>query len=87
MSSLKKIFKMILALCVGAIGGFLGVAVCIVMFTDTTFTEFFSTFKSVPLLKMAGAALAGIVAFVVSQLFLIFIHELGHLVAGLLSGY
>lgn len=87
MSPLKKIFKMILALCVGAIGGFLGLGVCIVMFTDTTFTEFFSTFKSVPLLEMAGAALAGIVAFVVSQLFLIFIHELGHLVAGLLSGY
>lgn len=87
MSFLKKIFKMILALCIGVLGGFLVAAACIVLFTDTTFTEFFSTFKSVPLLEMAGAALAGIVAFVVSLLFLIPVHELGHLVAGLLSGY
>lgn len=87
MSFLKKIFKMILALCIGVLGGFLGAAVCIVLFTDTTFTQFFSTFTSVPLLEMAGAALAGIVAFVVSLLFLIPVHELGHLVAGLLSGY
>lgn len=87
MSFLKNIFKMILALCFGALIGFLGVALCLVLFTDTTFAEFFAKLDSLPFLEILGAALMGIAAFVISMLVLIPIHELGHLVAGLLTGY
>ena len=67
--------------------GLLIAALGLVGFTDTSFPEFIEDLLSAGFAESMGAAGIGMLAFVVSSLFLIPIHEAGHLVCGLLSGY
>lgn len=87
MKALKTILKLIGALIIGCAAGLLLSSVGIVMFTDSTFSDFFSSFSNLELGEGVMAALIGIVSLVVSVPSLIIIHEAGHLVCGLLSGY
>lgn len=87
MEILKSILKMIMGLLGGAIIGFLIAAVGVVCFTDTTFPEFFGKILSAKFGESMLAAAVGIVTFIVSIAILIPLHEAGHLICGLLSGY
>jgi len=84
---MKPLLKLIVGLTIGIIAGLLIGAVGCVLFTDTTFAEFGQKLVSTSFLEAVGAALVGIVSFIVSIALIIPAHEAGHLVCGLLTGY
>lgn len=87
MDALKTIFKMILGFAIGALAGLLIAGIGLVCFTDMTFPEFISKLLSVKMGESMLAAGVAVLAFFVSIAVLIPLHEAGHLVCGLLSGY
>lgn len=84
---LKSIIKMIFALAIGVTVGFLVAGVFVVCFTDTTFYEFINDLMSTSFSESLLAGFVGLLAFVASMAILVPVHEAGHLVCGLLSGY
>lgn len=84
---LKSILKSLVGLTVGIIAGFLIAAILIVCFTDMSFAEFIGKMKSTKFNEGIIAAGVGALAFLLSLMVLIVLHESGHLVCGLLSGY
>ena len=84
---LKTILKFLISLVIGMAVGLLIATVLIVSFTDMTFAEFMVKLKSAKLSDGLVGAGVGIIAFIVSIAVLVIIHEAGHLVCGLLSGY
>lgn len=84
---LKTILKLIVSLIIGIIAGLIIATIIIVCFTDTTFSEFVDKLTSARLADGLIAGVAGIMSFVVSVALLVIVHEAGHLVCGLLSGY
>lgn len=87
MDTIISILKMILGLIGGVLIGLLIAAIIIVCFTDSTFAEFITKIQSAKFCESMIAAGLGIIFFIVSILILVIIHEAGHLVCGLLSGY
>ncbi len=87
MEILKSLLKIVLGLLGGVIIGLLIAAVGLVCFTDTTFEEFLIKLHSTSFLMAMKAAGFGVLMFVVSSVIMIPLHESGHLVCGLLSGY
>lgn len=84
---LSKVLKFIFGLFIGIGIGLVIAAVSIALFTDLTFSEFFQKLSSINISEGILAAFVGIVAFIISLFFLVILHEAGHLIAGLLSGY
>lgn len=84
---MKAILKLLVGFAIGIAAGLMIAAILIACFTDTTFTEFITKLISTDFSEMMLAAGVGLLAFLVSQTFLIILHESGHLVCGLLSGY
>lgn len=84
---MKAILKLLVGFAVGIAAGLMIAAILIACFTDTTFAEFITKLKSTDFGEMMLAAGVGILAFLISQMCLIILHETGHLVCGLLSGY
>lgn len=84
---LKTILKFLISLVIGMAVGLLIATLLIVSFTDMTFAEFMVKLKSAKLSDGLVGAGVGIIAFIVSIAALVIIHEAGHLVCGLLSGY
>lgn len=70
----------------GAVGLIIGGLIA-VTFTDTTFTEFVRKFYTFDFSEGIGVVAVAIASIIVSLVILIPVHELGHLVCGLLSGY
>lgn len=87
MSMLKSILKIILGLLIGVVAGLLIAAIGLICFTDTTLPGFLSKLASTSFLVAMGAAGFGILIFALSIAILIPLHEAGHLVCGLMSGY
>lgn len=87
MNILKSIIKVIGGLLIGVVAGLVIAALGLVCFTDTTFTGFLSKLSSTSFLEAMGAAGFGVLMFALSVAILIPIHEAGHLICGLLSGY
>lgn len=71
----------------GVIIGLSIVCICLVCFGDISFGEFIHKLQSLELGETMLAAGVGILSFVVSIAVLVILHEGGHLVCGLLSGY
>ena len=84
---MKKILKMLLGLVLGSAIGLLIGGVFYVVFSGGTFSEYFGKLSSIDGLEMFE--LIGLMIFwtLVSVVLQIIIHEGGHLVAGLLTGY
>lgn len=87
MDLVKQVFKFIAALAIGICVGLLIAVIIILLFTDTTFSEFVTKLRNIDYSEAIAAALTGIVSFFVSLAILVTIHEAGHLLCGLLSGY
>ena len=87
MDTLKNIIKFIGGLLIGGAVGLLIAGLGIVLFTDTTFSEYVDSFKKLDISEGILAGLVSILSFIVSVTILVIIHEGGHLVCGLLSGY
>ena len=87
MNMLKTILKMVGALAVGGIIGFAVAAAAIVLFGDTTFAEFADKLSGIDVPELLAAIAVGVASLMVSVALLVVIHEAGHLVCGLASGY
>lgn len=87
MNILKSILKMIAGFAAGILIGLAFATVAVVCFSDTTMTEFIAKLTSSRFANIMLAAGAGMLASIFAVLILIPIHEAGHLVCGLLSGY
>lgn len=83
----KKIFKFVGALIVGIVIGLSIATLIVVLFTDLTFSEYLQKFTTTKISESLGAALVGIVSCVIAFPLHIVLHEGGHLVCGVLSGY
>lgn len=84
---MKAILKLFAGLLIGIFAGLIIAAVIIVLFSDTTLSEFVSKLHSSDLIELTGAAMIGMASFLMSLAILISVHEAGHLVCGLLTGY
>lgn len=87
MGVLKSVLKMVVGLAIGIVAGFLIAGIIIVGFTDTSMSEFIDKLKSTSFSESGIAAVVGALAFIVSGIILVIIHETGHLVCGIMSGY
>lgn len=87
MGVLKSVLKMVLGLAIGIVAGFLIAGIIIVGFTDTSMSEFIDKLKSVSFSESVIAAVVGAVAFILSGIVLVIVHETGHFVCGIMSGY
>lgn len=84
---MKTILKLIGGLFIGIVAGLGIAAVIIVLFTDSTFSEFTGKLLSTDGVEAIAASLVGIASFIVAIAILIPIHEAGHLICGWLTGY
>lgn len=85
---MKKVLELVAGLLVGIILGFLIAGIGVVLFTDTTVAEFIDNMLKTSLDTQLLAAIAVIVvAGVVSFAISVPLHEAGHLLCGLLTGY
>lgn len=69
-----------------AVGLMAGAGIAVV-FTDTTFADFFRKLFQMSLWEVVGVPVFSIVAAVVAYFICVIVHEAGHLVCGLLTGY
>lgn len=84
---MKQILKLIGSLFLGGAIGFIGVTAAIVLFTDMSYGEFMEKLQKVEALEMVGVMLLSLIMFVFCCFLQIILHEGGHLIGGLLSGY
>lgn len=84
---MKKTVKLVLAFFIGILIGLCVATACVGLFSDMTMAEFVHKLVTADVLETTGVVAFSIVAFVVSFFLQIIIHETGHLVFGLLSGY
>lgn len=79
--------KMLIGLIIGIIAGLTIAGVVIVCFTEQTFSEYVDRLCSADFSVAMISAVTGMISFIFALLILIPIHELGHLVCGLICGY
>lgn len=84
---MKTIFKMIAGLLIGGIAGLLIGGLIVVAFTDTTWSEYIQKYYSLDLSEGFAVFLVAVGSLLLSLAILVPIHELGHLICGLLTGY
>lgn len=84
---MKHILRLIGGFLVGIAAGLIFAGVGTVLFSDSTFPEFVNNMVSAKWMEIGCAALVALVSFGLAIAILIPIHEAGHLVCGLLSGY
>lgn len=85
--TILQVLKFIGAFIIGGLIGMLGATLVIVIFTETTFNEFISKFIDNDWGEMLGVGLFSILCGAIAIFAHIILHEGGHLIAGLLSGY
>lgn len=84
---MKTLVKIIVGLIIGCILGYLIGGLLKVLFTDTSWKEYLHGLSSVNLSEGIAVVLVAIGSLLVSLALLVVIHESGHLVCGLLTGY
>lgn len=87
MDTIKQLTKLVICLLVGVVIGLAVGGLIVVGLSDTTFTDYFSNLTGADWIQMCVGIIAAIVSLAVSVPLLVVIHEAGHLVCGLLSGY
>lgn len=85
--TILQILKYIGALALGGIIGLIGVSIFMILFTDITFNELITKFANIDWADTAGYILISILSLLFSFTLHLLLHEGGHCVAGLLSGY
>ena len=84
---MKQVLKYIGVFALSALGGFALAVAGVLIFTDLTFEEYMGKFISTDIMEFVGVALFSIASFFVSLLIQVILHEGGHLVCGLATGY
>lgn len=83
----KQIFKLINSFLKGGVIGLAGVTLIVVLFTDLSFSEFMHKLLNIEWQEGVLSALVAIVGFLIAITVQVILHEGGHLVCGLLTGY
>lgn len=84
---MKQTLQLILSMLLGAVIGFGAVMFCIVMLTDTSMDGFVEKIGNVQLVKLLLSCLLSLVCLALAVFFQIILHEAGHLIFGLATGY
>lgn len=84
---MKQALKLILSTLAGACIGFGITLLCITFFTETTLGEFFSKLENVQLGRLMLSCILSIVCLILAVFAQIVLHESGHLLLGLATGY
>lgn len=84
---MKTVLKMLAGLLAGGLIGLLIGGLIVVVFTDTTFSEYLDKYYSISLSEGAAVFFVAVASSILSFAILVPVHEFGHLVCGLLSGY
>ncbi|MDE6342878.1 MAG: M50 family metallopeptidase [Muribaculaceae bacterium] len=84
---IKTIFKILVGLLAGGLLGLLLGGLIVVVFTDTTWAEYIAKYYTIDFSEGLAVVLVAITSLIVSFFILVTLHELGHLVCGLLTGY
>lgn len=84
---MKTILKLLGGLLIGALIGLLIGGLIVVLFTDTTWSEYIQKYYSIDISEGIAVFLVAVASLVVSLAIIVPVHELGHLICGLLSGY
>lgn len=87
MSPMKKILKHLLSFLVGALIGAVLVVASVALFGEISLAEFGRGVARMGVLTIAACALAGVLLMFFCLFLQVLLHEAGHLVCGLLSGY
>lgn len=87
MKTPKSFLIMLAAFCIGTVAGLSLAALGAALFTDMSFVDFWIKLSNVKLTDWLAAALGGIAMFALGLLLQVVVHEVGHLLFGLLSGY
>lgn len=84
---MKTILKMVVGLLIGGLIGLLIGGLIVLLFTDTTWSEYIQKYYSLDISEGIAAFLVAFASIIVSFAIIVPVHELGHLICGLLSGY
>lgn len=84
---MKQALKLILSTLFGACIGFGAVMLCITFFTETTLSEFFGNMGNVQLSRLLLSCILSLVCLILAVFVQIILHEGGHLIFGLATGY
>ena len=84
---IKNILKILGGLVIGGMIGLLIGGLIVVLFTDTTWSEYIDKYYSIDISEGLLVFLVAVASMIVSFMILVPIHELGHLVCGLITGY
>ena len=87
MDIIKNIIKFIVGLMLGGAVGLLLAGLGFVLFTDITFPEYVDSFRKLNISEGILVGLVSILSFIVSLTIMVIVHEGGHLLCGLLTGY
>ncbi|MDE6715931.1 MAG: M50 family metallopeptidase [Muribaculaceae bacterium] len=79
--------KMLIGLIIGIVIGLTIAGIAIVCFTEQTFSEYVESICSANFSDAMLSAAISIITFIISLFILTLIHEFGHLICGLISGY
>ncbi len=84
---MKTLFKLLGGLIIGGLLGLVIGGLIVVIFTDTTWSEYISKYYDIELGEGVKVFLVAVLSMIASFAILVPIHELGHLICGLHSGY
>lgn len=84
---MKTALKIIIWLFAGVLIGFLIGAFIVLTFTDTTWNEYLGKYYNIDFSEGLAVFIVALASMIVSFIVLVPIHELGHLICGLLTGY
>lgn len=84
---MKTFLKIIGGLLIGGLLGLLLGGLIVVIFTDTTWTEYLQKYYTIDISEGVAVFLVAVASLFISLAIIVPIHELGHLICGLLCGY
>lgn len=84
---MKRLLKLLGGFLIGALFGLVISTLIVTLFTDITFEEFLQRLMKMELSEGLKGVILGIVSFIIAIPIQVILHEAGHLVCGLLSGY
>ncbi len=87
MNIIKTILKLAAGLIIGASAGMIFVTLGIVIFTDMSFDTFLHKLATINISDGITGGAIGVLSAIIAVPLLVLIHEGGHLVCGLISGY
>lgn len=84
---MKTILKLLGGLIFGGLIGMIIGGLIVILFTDTTWSEYIQKYYSIDISEGIAVFLVAVGSLILSLLIIIPVHELGHLICGLLNGY